>query len=796
MYDVRPVQKKTGEVDWEKIRQAGREYDRRREQQRKAAKEYANKRKAYLEAAKDRQKEQAAALKKSRAFAPPQEAFAESSFFVKTKSENLLSSVGSDVYAQKEIFGTSLPTRKKTERIRAQSRKEHVFSWQDLFWGSKRIGFWGSNFSFKPFAAVIAALLLLVGGGSYVSRGLAVKARVLGTQTRVQQTLQDAAEAAKRKDFTLLYGKLAEAEGQFRQASAELETLGSPVIASARLVPGASKLSSGKYAVDAAGELMGAAKEMSQLGGMFAAGGSFAANESSLLDLFRKSSAHAKKAAEHLAHAQKNLAKVSLEDIPEDKRSLVISLKDMTLEISALVSGASEGGDIVADMLGANGPRKYLFLFQNNAEMRPTGGFIGSYALLEMSDGNVKNFFIDGIFNPDGQLTDKIVPPLPIQKISAAWSLHDSNWWPDFPTSARKAADFYEKTGGPTVDGVITLTPEVLKKLLAVTGPIDMPEYGVTLTADNFVEKTQYEVEVDYDKQENKPKQILSDLAPLILERLLGERDPQILLGAAKALSSSLAERHILLFSQDERVQQLIRTHGWSGEMLHAEGDYLSVINTNINGFKTDAVIEEEINHRAEIAQDGSIVDTVTIRRTHKGGNTGYEWYDKVNADYLRIYVPQGSELLEAQGQTRETVRPALEYDALAFLRDEDVVREENSFKTDSRFGTRVYDESGKTVFADWAYVSPGETVTLTYRYRLPGKLFAVGTTDDNERSDTYRLLIQKQSGSTGSAASTEINYPADWKVAACEGKEEGGKCVSTAKLTSDHFTGAVFISK
>jgi hypothetical protein len=173
-------------------------------------------------------------------------------------------------------------------------------------------------------------------------------------------------------------------------------------------------------------------------------------------------------------------------------------------------------------------------------------------------DGRIRNFFVDGIFNPDGQLTDKIIPPKPIQKISAAWSLHDSNWFPHFPLSAQKAISFYEKTGGPTVDGVVTLTPTVMQKLMKVTGPIYMEEYDVELTSENFIKKIQYEVEEDYDKEDNRPKKILSDLAPIVLDRLLSSGDPETISETIKILGEALNEKHILIYSSNEELQQII----------------------------------------------------------------------------------------------------------------------------------------------------------------------------------------------------------------------------------------------
>ena len=93
-------------------------------------------------------------------------------------------------------------------------------------------------------------------------------------------------------------------------------------------------------------------------------------------------------------------------------------------------------------------------------------------------------------------------------------------------------------------------------------------------------------------------------------------------------------------------------------------------MNTNINGYKTDGVIDETIEHQSELQTDGSIVDTVTITRTHNGGNEKYDWWNKVNGDWMRVYVPEGSKLLEASGQTREFVSPPLDYQSLGFKKD------------------------------------------------------------------------------------------------------------------------------
>jgi hypothetical protein len=481
----------------------------------------------------------------------------------------------------------------------------------------------------------------------------------------------------------------------------------------------------------------------------------------SYLELFQDNAKSLKEVSALLQGALESLEDVNLEDIPEENRSQFVQAKSQLPVINNVLAKFLDQERILVDILGGNGPRKYLFLFQNNQEMRATGGFIGSYGLLDIFNGKVRNFFIDGIFNPDGQLREKIVPPEPIQKISAAWSLHDSNWFPDFPVSAEKAAFFYEKTGGPTVDGVIVMTPTVMGKLLEVTGPIEMEEYDMTVDKDNFIEKIQQEVEVDYDKELNQPKKILSDLAPKVLDQIFNSKNLSDFSKTANILLASLNEKQILIYSKNWEIEKVLSQNGWSGEILDTPYDYLSVVNTNINGYKTDGVIEESIVHEAKISPDGTIIDTVTITRHHTGGDTVHEWWNKVNADYLRVYVPKGSRLLSAEGHTREFNSSPLDYNALGFKRDPQVQMEEDSMEIDEETGTRIYEDAGKTVFANWAYVSPKETVTIKYSYLLPFKI----NLSETSLTDAYSLLAQKQAGSLGSKFSSKIIYPKKYKI-------------------------------
>ncbi len=676
---------------------------------------------------------------------------------------------------------------------------EFDFSWRDIFFPPYFSFQFDMRKSLTAFASVALVVSLGVGGVSYASRGISLKGKVLGVSQEGFANLSAAIDNMAHQNFESSSVQFFQAYADFSVASSQLESMGGTLLDATRFVPFASKISSGKNAIEAGKHFAAAGQSLNGVAMIAAELKSpiDPANQASvsLLDTFELAEKNITDAKAELDTAQQNVDKVSIDDLPQDKQNQFLSLKQKLPEIRSALDLFLSNSHIFVDLLGGNGPRKYLFLFQNNSEMRATGGFIGSYGLLDIMNGHVQKFFIDGIFNPDGQLKDKIVPPEPIQKISAAWSLHDSNWFPDFPTSAQKAIQFYEKTGGPTADGVISFTPTLMQKLLEITGPIDMPEYGVTLDAKNFIEMTQYKVEVDYDKEDNQPKKILADLAPLVLDKLLSSKDLASVSKTVTAFMSGLQEKHILLYSQDSELEKIISQQGWSGEVLQTPKDYLSVINTNINGFKTDAVIDESINHQSDVQPDGSIINTMTVTRKHTGGNTQYDWLNKVNADYMRVYVPQGAKLLSVSGQTRETDKPPLDYDALGFKRDSDVQNEESAATIDPESGTRIYDEAGKTVFANWTYVSPQETMAITYKYLLPFSLFKVSV-GESQQTDSYSLVVQKQSGSVGSSFVSHISYPASYTVKwnfpdAAEKNVNSLKSETT--LATDRFEAVIF---
>ena len=751
----------------------------------------------------------------------------DQAYFETQSEQDLLPTAKDDVLhvKTKEIlthksdsFFENLPEAKELHESGSNSRKKIFTSVRSLFPGSKRktreslsaatqqknstlarlfpssdttrIGTNSVQYASFRFATFGLICLTAFGSLMFMGHALATKDRVQNSADEAIMKLQDAAGFARTGDFQRAYADVERAHELFLQADEQISTINQAVIRASRFVPGASRLSSGDALVNASVHISQSLTEITKLTADLdqlqqeATEGEL--NDFSMLDVSESFFEHIKVVSEQLSLAEQNIARVHIDDVPEGQKDHFIQLRRTMEPLTNILKQTVELEGPISELLGSEGTRKYLFIFQNNHEMRASGGFIGSYGFLDMNSGRIREFKIDGIYNPDGQLTDKVVPPRPIQKISAAWSLHDSNWWPDFPKSAEKAMDFYARTGGPSVDGVIAVTPVMIERLLEITGPITMPQYKLTLTADNFVDLTRNEIEsnaledeiqskeIDRDKDQDEdedededesPKKILSDLMPILMGELKKDLSREKLTKLLSVVLGGLDQRQVMIYTRNQEVQEILESKKWGGRILSTDDDYLSVVHSNINGFKTDGVIDDLITHESQLNEDGRIINRVSVERTHNGGNTGRQWWDAVNANYMRVYVPEGSRLLSATGHTPEWHEPRLDYEALGFEIDADVLAEESDVYIDPESGTRVYSDSGKTVFGNWVYVSPGEKVTVTYEYELPWRFTT--RKDESGSFSSYDILYQKQAGVQNSRLKSSIKLDQNMHIIA-----------------------------
>lgn len=453
-----------------------------------------------------------------------------------------------------------------------------------------------------------------------------------------------------------------------------------------------------------------------------------------------------------IAQAKEEIINIDMDGLTASNKNAIYSVQKTLPDIEEKLQDLSTLTDATLHVLGYDYWQRYLILFENSNEMRATGGFLGSYALIDIDKGKIKNIEIPrgGSYDLQGDLLALVESPKPLHIINPVWEFQDSNWWPDFPTSAKKINWFYQKSLGPSVHGIVAITSNFMEDVLGVIGPIKMEKYQRMITSDNFVDETQKIVELEYDKIENKPKQFIADMAPEVIQKI-SELDQGSQENLFNVLYKGLKEKQILLFSFYENIQAIIEDLEWGGvQAKDVSGDYLSVIHTNIAGNKTDGVITDDIEQFIDVSEDGSIIDTITITRSHNGIK-GDLFTGVQNNDYIRIYVPEGSTLISAEGFMGPDEN-LFEMAPEGYRQDEDLKKIEGIHTIDPVSGTEIYTENNKTVFANWILTKPGEVRTAKIQYKLPFTL--------KSPNAMYSILVQKQAGSRGSNYTLKFSIP------------------------------------
>ncbi len=483
--------------------------------------------------------------------------------------------------------------------------------------------------------------------------------------------------------------------------------------------------------------------------------------------------AHLRASLPNYQEALEYLSVVKIEVLPLEYQA---AFKDFRLLFAALINdfaNLSELGQAMKEIFGGQGQRRYLLIFQNPNELRPSGGFMGSFAILDMKDGAIANLTVPagGTYDLQGQLSEYVEPPTPLLLSNKRWEFQDANWFPDFSASAQKILWFYRKSWNNTADGVIAINATVLERLLALTGPLRDENRNLNLNADSAINTIQQVVEEGPEKQLNKPKQIIADLAPRFIEYFKNIQAKD-LLPLLVNLQEALEEKEIQAYFTEAGAQNIVKSYGWSGKVLSSSAaqDYLLVVNANIQGQKSDAAIKQTISHQALVQPDGSIIDMVLVTREHQGKN-GEKLYGQTNIDYIRIYVPEGSELVSAGGFNWPEENKFRAPDSWT-KKDPMLAAVEKEIKFDALSGTRISAEFGKTAFGNWLITEPGQISQAQFVYRLPFRAWADapesdGRTrniaDDPATLGRYQLVAQRQSG-CASEIESQIIFPNGWK--------------------------------
>ena len=326
-----------------------------------------------------------------------------------------------------------------------------------------------------------------------------------------------------------------------------------------------------------------------------------------------------------------------------DKQIDISEYKNKVYNFKNLVSRASV-------LLGDDKPKKYLVIFQNNMELRPTGGFIGSFGLLTFDKGRLSEMVVNDVYSADGQLKGHVDPPEPIYKYlgEGGWYLRDANWDPSFPVSAQKIEWFLEKEIGEHVDGVIALDLNFIKRMLLVSGPVNLPEFGLLIDKDNLYPTIQSEVEENFFPGSIKKASILTSLSKNLIIALQNI-DSNKHLPFLKELHESLERREVQIYLHDRNGNEALSKLNYSGHIDLTSNcgpkclqDGYALIDANLGVNKSNYFITRSHQLNLSFSKeniDHELLTTYTNSSSQAIGQTG------VYKNYARVLLPSDAKI-------------------------------------------------------------------------------------------------------------------------------------------------------
>lgn len=447
--------------------------------------------------------------------------------------------------------------------------------------------------------------------------------------------------------------------------------------------------------------------------------------------------------------------------IPSFSGDLTFHIENNYLKYSTVLYGWDNVLENLINILKSEKPQHIVVFFQNPAEIRPAGGFLGSYAHIILDGGQIKNIDVRDIYDPDGQLDIKIVPPLELQGITENWGARDANWFFDFPTSAKTVLNFlnsskmyFEK--GVKFENAIALNINVVSSLLEIVGPIKVKDYP-EVNKENILYVIQNETEGGKDKLKGEPKRILKVITPIIIERLkdLSSSQKEKLFAL---LENHLDKKDIMFYSQNKVLQNFYYSEGIDGGVYKLPddfwGSYLAVVNTNIAGGKSDAFVKENVSVNVDLDTEGNVFTTLEVERTHLGNNMKESWWRANNNNYIQIFTEPHATLVDITGHDLKKKSKETNYANLDYAINPDLDNIEKNKKFISNFNVWQGEQFGKNVFGAWFIVKAGESKKLKVRYTTnysTKKILLPG--------DKYTFIFEKQSGVDNSLR-VKINAP------------------------------------
>jgi hypothetical protein len=390
---------------------------------------------------------------------------------------------------------------------------------------------------------------------------------------------------------------------------------------------------------------------------------------------------------------------------------------------------------ILPNLLYSNEECNLLLLVQNSDELRATGGFISSVALLEFRAATLSSVSYLNSYEIESYHSAHPEPPAPLREHmgAAVLLLRDANWSADFPTSAEVIAALFRLDMGKTIDAVVAVDTHMVELVLGALGALPVPEYDVIVTADNYMPLAEgfwerplgaaaiTERHTQREDWLTHRKDFGGAVLQAGIERLKSVSFAQ-LLALSAAVQEGIRSKDLLVWARDGRTLQAdLRRAGLDGSLQNPPGDYMMVVDSNLGWNKADRHIERSIDYRVDITPEG-LHATLSLTYRHGADNhlercthrADYmDTYEELSKqcywNYVRVLVPRGSVLQSVRG-------------------------------VDGRVDTLL--EGGKTCFATPFVLPPGEECTLHFEYVLPDSVLR-----QEPSHNLYTLYVQKQPG-------------------------------------------------
>jgi nucleoside-diphosphate-sugar epimerase len=433
--------------------------------------------------------------------------------------------------------------------------------------------------------------------------------------------------------------------------------------------------------------------------------------------------------------ADEIISTVTVQYFPKFTQDYILELKSLVSQGSRSVASINSVVEFLPDVLGNSERKRFLILLQNEGEIRSTGGWISSYAIVGLEGGQIRELFVDDIYNADGTLqvqNKRFTPPTSLVNAleTTDYSFSLVNWNPDLYNVLLESESFVSALGkGTDLDGLITIDISFIQKLLDQWGGIEVPGESELITSENIYSKI-FEMHEDFTPGSDRKATFLANLANETVTKLLSSNFSAYQ-SIVSVFAESLDEKHLQAVFKNSDATRFFNEHNWDGQL---DSKYVSApiaIDWNWGGNKANLYIKR--NHSLNIQVDETeITYTYEINVVNESTSNTYPQGDYIN--YIRIYIPNGSKLLNINGLENN------EYD--------------------------IYNESGFEVVGGWFNTPATESNTLTLRYRVTksalGTYFPLNIQNDNVFFD---LNIFKQPGTKKESYVLSIDYPEGWNV-------------------------------